>query len=437
MSSEVPKDRSLRSALRFLQGNNLVFAVTDLLGNFTRGMVSPYSSLYILALGGDAAQIGLVNSVSALAGLIMFPIGGYITDHASRVRLVTLGSYFSAAILLLYVLAPSWEVLAIAALLQGFAVFPFPARSALLADSIPPGDRGRAIAAQNALSWGLAILAPYIGGVVVDAHGAKTGLRALYVVMGLALVLAAVIQRRFLQETTERPRDQGRFTVSDLWDALRDAYAGMPSTLGQLPRSLKALAGVIVLSFVAGAVAAPFWVLYAVDHIGLSPSTWGLVLLVEQILKSVMFVPAGMLVDRWGRTASLLAALLISLVFIPLFVLAPSLTVVVIVRVALAVAFAIGIPACSALMADIVPREIRGRVMAALGQGGILIGITGGVGGPGIGFVTIVPLMIASLAGGYLYTWRPASPWFLSTAATALAILLIVVWIRDPKHAEV
>jgi MFS family permease len=431
------KNQTLADALRFARGNNLVFALTDLLGNFSRGMVMPYISLYILALGGDTTQIGFVNSIGPLAGLIMFPIGGYITDHASRVKLVALGSLFSAAVVLLYILAPSWEVLAVASLLQGFAVFPFPARSALIADSLPPGDRGRGIAVQNAISWGLAVFAPYIGGVVVDTYGSNTGLRALFWVMMSFYILSAVIQIRFLKETTAHSGNEKRLTLSDLRDVLRDAYGGIPSMLGQLPRSLKALAGVIVLSFVATAIAGPFWVLYAAEHIGLSSSAWGIVLLVEQILKSAMFVPAGVLVDRWGRTASLVAALLISLVSIPLFVFSPGLAAVLLVRIAIAVAFAIGIPSCSALMADIVPRDIRGRVMAALGQGGILIGSAGGVGGPGVGFVTIIPLMIASLAGGYLYAWHPATPWFLSTIATAVAVILIALFIRDPKQAEV
>jgi MFS family permease len=102
------KDRSLHDALRFIRGNNLVFALTDLPGNSARGMVMPYASLYILALGGDTTQIGLVNSIRPLAGLVMFPVGGYIADHARRVRLVVLGSCLSAAIVLMYTLAPSW-----------------------------------------------------------------------------------------------------------------------------------------------------------------------------------------------------------------------------------------------------------------------------------------------------------------------------------------
>jgi MFS family permease len=429
--------RSLDNVLRFVQGNNLVFAVTDLLGNFARGMVLPYVSLYVLALQGDTTQVGLVSSISPLAGLIMFPIGGYLADHASRAKLVVLGSIYSAAIVLLFILAPSWQVVAIASLLQGFGVFMFPARSALIADSLSPGDRGRGIAVQNAVSWGIAVVAPYIGGVVVDTYGPKAGLRGLYWVMMSLYALSAIVQARFLKETVTRSGNETRLAVSDLRGVLRDAYRGLPSMLKQLPRSLKALAGVIVLSFVATAITAPFWVLYAAEQIGLSSAAWGTVLLVEMILKSAMFVPAGVLVDRWGRAASLAAALLIALVSIPLFVFAPGLVTVLVLRLAIGVAFAIAIPACSALMADTVPREIRGRVMAALGQGGILIGAAGGVGGPGVGLVTIIPLMIASLAGGYLYTWHPASPWFVSAVATGIALILIALFVRDPKQAEV
>ena len=226
----------------------------------------------------------------------------------------------------------------------------------------------------------------------------------------LAYVLAAVIQVRFLKETTAHAGDGKRLTLSDLGGVLRDAYGAIPSLLGQLPRSLRALAVAVILSHVATSVLGPFWVLYAVDHIGLSLSEWGVILLVELVLKSAMFVPAGMLADRWGRTASALTALLISLACTLLFVFAPGFTAVLLIRIGVAVAYAIGLPACSALVADIVPRDIRRRVMAALGH--LKIGMAGGgVGGPSVGYIAVLPLMAASLAGGYLYAWNPVSPW--------------------------
>src|SRR5512135_2182613 len=109
----------MRSALRFVNGNIAVFAVTDLLGNFARSMVFPYSSLYILALGGDAAQIGFVAFIGQLAGLVLLPVAGHITDRSDRVHLIVLAGFLSSLFIGLSAVAPSWQVVAVAALLSG------------------------------------------------------------------------------------------------------------------------------------------------------------------------------------------------------------------------------------------------------------------------------------------------------------------------------
>jgi len=78
------------------------------------------------------------------------------------------------------------------------------------------------------------------------------------------------------------------------------------------------------------------------------------------------------------------------------------------------------------------------RVMAALGRGTVMIGIaSGGTGGPGVGFLVTIPLMIASLSGGYLYSWNPVYPWAFVLLATLAAIILSALFIRDPDEAEV
>ena len=107
---------SIRKALSFMRGNILILTLTRVLGQFCRSMVFPYASLYILALGGEPAQIGQINALMPLAGLFLFPIAGYIADHVGRVKLIGYSGFLSGAILLLYILAPSWHWLALGAL---------------------------------------------------------------------------------------------------------------------------------------------------------------------------------------------------------------------------------------------------------------------------------------------------------------------------------
>lgn len=431
----MPKLQPVTNALDVLRGNILVLTVTQALGMFCRSMAFPYTSLYILSLGGAPEQVGLINAISPLAGLIVFPLAGYLTDRAGRVRLIALAGYLSAGITLLYVFARGWQAIALARLLQGLMVFQFPASSAIIADSLSPDSRGRGIATMSTIGSAVAIVAPYLAGTLLDARGVGTGMRILYGVMAGYNLLSATIHLRYLKETSE-PRGH-ELPANGPLDLLRHVYAGVPATLRQLPRSLKALAGVLTLGFVANGIAGSFWVVYAQEEIGLSSSRWGLILLIETSLRCLMYVPAGIVVDRWGRVRCIAASLFLLLLAIPSFVLFGGFIPALLTRAGVATADAFFITACSALMADLVPRDIRGRVMAALGRGTVLLGAaSGGTGGPGVGFVITVPLMLASLAGGYLYNAWPPAPWFAVSVALAISLLLVLLYVRDPQVAE-
>jgi MFS family permease len=425
-----------RRNLGILRGNILVFSLTDMLGNFARGLVFPFASLYILALGGDAAKIGFATSLGLAAGFFVLPLAGFITDHADRIRLLVLSGFLASLFLVLMVLAPNWQMVAVASLFFGSIVFQFPAYASLIADSLAPADRGRGIGYMNTISSSLAIIAPFLAGLVIEKYSANLGMRILYTAMFAIYLLSTLIQARFLREPSASPREP--LTFSALTRALKQSYASIPTLLRQMSPPLQALAWVILLSFLANGVASSFWVVYAVEEIGLSATEWGLILLVEAVVKLFAFMAAGVLVDRLGRKKILLVALLISLFTIPLFVILKSFIAIMLIRAATAVAFALAIPASTALMADLVPRSLRGKMMAAIGQGGMMIGPAGGgAGGPALGYLFIPPVMVASLAGGYLYMLNPIYPWVFSLATTVLSIILTVLYIKDAHSAEV
>jgi hypothetical protein len=76
--------------------------------------------------------------------------------------------------------------------------------------------------------------------------------------------------------------------------------------------------------------------------------------------------------------------------------------------------------------------------MAAIGRGAVMLGpASGGTGGPGMGFLTTLPVILGSIVGGYLYNSNPTLPWLFVSAATALSILFAVLFLRDPEHAQI
>ena len=417
-----------------MSGNLRVLTVRQSLGMFFRRMVVPYASLFIIEVGGTSSQVGVVNSLRPLAGLLMFPISGYLTDRTSRVRLIALAGYFSAVTMLLYVFAPSWEWIALGSLIQGFMVFQFPPTSAILADSLSPGNRGTGIAAMNSIATGFSLFSPYIAGMVLEALGVSVGMRVMYGLLASSSLVSALLVSRYMVDTREVV---GYDELPSVGAILRETYGGIPELVSGLPRSVKALGVVILMGFIGNAVSSPFWVVHVVEEVGLSSLDWGLVIVLETILKTLFIFPAGVLVDRYGRTRSLLVSLVIALFSMPLMVLAEGFYHVLFIRLAVAVAGALFTPACMALMADYVPSEMRGRVMAALGRGSVMVGATGGgTGGPGMGYLFTVPVMAASILGGVLYDLSPAYTWYCLLAATLVQVVVLVLFVRDPVVAH-
>jgi MFS family permease len=308
-------------------------------------------------------------------------------------------------------------------------VIQFPAYSALIADSLSPESRGKGIGLLNTVSNSLGIFAPYLAGLVIARFETNLGMRILYGGM-VALNLAATwIQFRFLKENSLARREPLQFSV--LLNALGQAYRGIPNLVRQMPPSLKALTLVVMFSFMATGLSGSFWVVFATERQGLTAEEWGVIMLVEAVIRLGLFLPAGLLVDRWGRTVVLAASLVIATLATPLFVVLSGFAAILLVRAVLAVTFVMAFASCVTLMADLVPGPVRGQLMAAIGMGGIMPGMVGSPGGPAVGYLVIPPLMIASLAGGFLYRLNPVLPWAVSTAIGALSVLLVVFFVRD------
>ncbi len=429
------EEQGIQRVLGFMKGNVLVLTVTQTLGMFCRSMAFPYASLFILALGGESAQIGFINSLRPLAGLIMFPIAGHLADVGGRVKLIASASFLSGASYLMYVFAPSWRWVALGSLVQGFMVFQFPPFSALLADSLDPENRGLGFASMNTISSFLSLFSPYIAGVALSIYGNEFGMRMLYGALATVYMVSGLIHLRFLKETAES-HGVG-FSLSEIPCIFREAYRGIPGLISSLPVTVKALAVIMTLSFMSNAVGGSFWVVYVTEEINLSSVEWGTILLVETALRTFLYVPAGAIVDRYGRARSLSASLFLALAAVPFTIFADGFIEVLVIRALIGASNAIMIPASLALMADTVPRDIRGRTMAAIGRGTVFLGATGGgTGGPGMGYVLIIPVVLMSIIGGYIYASNPIYTWIFITISVLISLTASLIYIRDPEEAQ-
>jgi len=254
-----------------LRGNVLFLTLGTVIRQLSLFITFPFFSLYVMALGGSMVEIGIVNALRPLAAMFIYPIAGALAENYGRVRILVLTGLLNAAFYSVYMLAPDWRFLAVANLINGLLVFRFPASSALLADSLDPGLRGRGFAAITAIPGFVGILSPYIGGYLTTVLGVERGMRLLYGVTIVALLLTALMNWRFLEETLRKPPG----SREDLPRIVRGSYGSILEALRWLPRGLRFYALMIVLVLFFNSLTSPFWVVYATEVLGISNLDWG------------------------------------------------------------------------------------------------------------------------------------------------------------------
>ena len=61
---------------------------------------------------------------------------------------------------------------------------------------------------------------------------------------------------------------------------------------------------------------------------------------------------------------------------------------------------------------------------------------SGGTGGPAMGYLVTLPVVVTSLLSGYIYAIGPMWPWLVSLGLLAVTLVVSLAFLRDPHRAE-
>jgi MFS family permease len=159
-------------------------------------------------------------------------------------------------------------------------------------------------------------------------------------------------------------------------------------------------------------------VLYVVEDLGISETGWALILTTLFISMIVLSIPSGKLIDRVGKRGPMIAAYVIWLVIVPLFVYGDfyRLVLAMILVGLLQILF---MASSSSLMADLVPSEHRGKISGSSN------------------FFTLLAGSVGQLMGGYLYdNVSHQLPWWIQIAFVLPSMFLIIFFVKEPKVEE-
>jgi len=393
-----------------------VVVVGSIFTVFTESIVIPFSSLYIRELGASPVVLGLMNSTGrAVQAGIRLP-GGHIADKYGRKKIISAMTFGMALSFLFYSFAPSWEFVLIGIIIANLSAVYFPAITALEADSMPPDARGKGYATIQIVPKILAVASPAIAGVLVDRMGLLKGMKFGYVLVALAFVIVALIRTFYLEETLENPQ---QFDINELKDDVVTSITSIWGTWSILPRNLKAFILVMSISGFAGPFYWTFSALYAIDVVGISSVEWGLIG-TAQLATAILFgFPGGKIVDKIGRVKSVLLAYATWIPILLWFIYARNFLSLLVIFVIMSLTDTLFMPAFMALRGDLIPRELRGRVMALFGM-----------------IMNLVAIPSSAIAGA-LYQWNPTYPFFVNIGLEVFTIVFLILFVKEPTRREV
>jgi len=378
-------------------------------------MTFPFESPFFRELGAPPVVIGLMGSVGAMVlGLIRIP-GAYIADKFGRRQIIVTMTFCIAFSFLFYIFAPDWRFVLIGMVISNLSLIYQPALDAILADSVPSEKRGMGYAAVNVIPNIPTIIAPAIAGFLVETYGIVPGMRIVYAVVFFCMLAAACVRLFFLRETLEHPQE---IRLGEMFDAFKNSLGAIAEAWREMPRTLRFLTVAFLVSAFEEPMFRIFTALYVFDVIGIGGMEWGLVNTASVAVTLVLGFPLGKVVDKIGRKKSILFAYILFIPSTMLFMSARSFSLLLIVYLLFAMGGCLIMPAYNALLADLIPKEKRGRVMGTI--------VT----------LNILATVPASALGGFLYGVAPAYPFVLAMILGITVSLLILFTVKEPKTKE-
>lgn len=357
--------------MRRLRHNSLILPIytPTLLLAICRSLLTPVLPLYVADFDVSYAMIGVALAGEELGTLLGDVPAGVLLRRLGQKRSMVGGLALILVCTALLFWAPSIPVVLVCRLGSGFGFALFNlGRHLYLAEMVQLHNRGRAIALFGGVTRVGFFIGPAVGGVIAARATLRTPflLFALIAAVGLLTIILFV-------PGAQSPTAAAHPAPHRLWHTLR-AQAKLLSVagLGQLlAQTIRAGRRVIIP-------------LFAADVLGLDVQQIGLIISIAAAVDMSLFLPAGWLMDRYGRKFAIVPSFLVQGVGMALIPLTAGFGGLLAVTCLIGFGNGLGSGTMMTLGADLAPAETRSEFLSTwrfIGDTGFTLGpvVVGGV----------------------------------------------------------
>jgi MFS family permease len=292
---------SVSKAILFLERQQRDWKITVIrtsLDKLAYQIVFPYVSIYIIALGATATQLGFVNSLGMVSAASLSPLMGWFIDRSGPKRVYLLGIGLLAVSYLTYGVAHSWIVTAMAmvAYWMGYSISSHSCAT-VCGNCLANEDRATGMTICETVAAGLLGMAgPMIGAWLVTLLGgvSASGIRPVFF---LSFMITAVTFTVIFTQLSDTKWSPAGGATSHFF---RDFHKILKE--GAHLKKWLVIGSVAQLPF---SMVLPFSQVFAHEIKGADSFMLGAIVTGSALTSIVLSIPLGRLADRLGRKRAL------------------------------------------------------------------------------------------------------------------------------------
>lgn len=185
------------------------FLLAMILANIAGQMGYSMLSLYLIDLGADVGQVGLVFTLASLVPTGLQILGGWLSDTIGRLRSIAIGSFISVFGWLVFFLAPSWEWVLVGLCLDYVSNSVVgPSFSAYIAEQSSEEERGRVFGLTKSIYMIVTVIGPALAGFLAYRYGFRSMMLVAFILFASATgvrVWMGTAERFAPKKSAEKP----------------------------------------------------------------------------------------------------------------------------------------------------------------------------------------------------------------------------------------
>ncbi len=184
-----------------LQRSTIAVLCMVILVGMGERMAERFLPIYLIALGGGALSIGLLNGLdNLLSALYSFP-GGYLSDRLGYKRALLVFNIIAMCGFLVVIVIPTWQAVLIGAVFfLSWTAVSLPATMSLISRMLPVNKRTMGVSMHSMVRRIPMALGPILGGLSIGLWGERDGVRIAFVFAFLLAIVAVVLQQKLIED---------------------------------------------------------------------------------------------------------------------------------------------------------------------------------------------------------------------------------------------